>query len=25
LVHVQAETDVKSNVHPLPRVSEEGR
>ena len=25
LVHVQAETEVKSNVHPLPRVSEEAR
>src|SRR4029434_6915804 len=23
LVHVQPEADVKSNVHPLPRVSEE--
>ena len=25
LIHVRAETDVKSNVHPLPRVSEEAR
>jgi cytoskeletal protein CcmA (bactofilin family) len=25
LVHVRAETDMKNNVHPLPRVTEEAR